>query len=61
VTEAAALSVVSEAGSASGGGFPLIPVAVVIVLGAIAVIVMTRRKKSAPNTAMPEPPAVAPE
>lgn len=61
VTEAAVLSVVSEAGSASGGGFPLIPVAVVIVLGAIAVIVMTRRKKSAPNTAMPEPPAVAPE
>ncbi len=61
ITEAVVLSVVSEAGSGGGGGLPVLPIAVLIVLAAIVVIVMTRRKKSAPNTSMPEPPAVAPE
>ena len=61
VTEAVVLSVVSEAGTGGGSGFPFLPIAAVVVVGALAVIVLTRRKKSAPNTSMPEPPAVAPE
>ena len=61
INEAVVLMVISEAGTGSSGGFPVLPIALVALLAVVIVIVMTRRKKSSTSETMPEPPAVAPE